>query len=124
MGLKITQNSLRSSACFLVRFWVDFGAQNGAQMDAKSLPTRSWKQLGVGGCFRSRFRPISGRFLTPRTLETHAPMQAAARFPENLLFRLRTEKGPQNEPKNDPKTGPRGLQMDQNGVPNRCWNLD
>ena len=120
MGVKITQNSLQNLARFLVRFWAALGAQNGAQMDAKSLPTRSWKQLGVGGCFRSRFGSLSGCFLTPRTLETHAPMQVGARFPENLLFRLRTEKGPQNEPKIDPKTGPRGLQMGQNGVPNRC----
>jgi len=120
MGLKISQNSLQNFARFLVRFWATFGAQNGARNAPKSFPRASQDALGVGSCFRSRFRPISGRFLTPRTLETHAPMQAAARFPENLLFRLRTEKGPQNEPKNDPKTGPRGLQMDQNGVPNRC----
>ena len=51
-------------------------------------------------------------------------MQAGARFPENMLFRLRTEKGPQNEPQIYTKTAPRGLQMAQNGLQNRCSNFD
>ena len=43
-------------------------------------------------------------------------MQTGARFPENLLFRLGTEKGPQHEPQIDPTTAPRGP---KNGARNR-----
>ena len=72
MGLNITQNSLQNLARFLVRLWVTFGAQNGATNAPKSFPRASQDALGVGSCFRSRFRPISGRFLTPGALETPA----------------------------------------------------
>ena len=44
--------------------------------------------------------------------------------PVALQSRTDVKKTPQNGPKIDPKTAPRGLQMAQNGVQNRCSNFN
>ena len=40
---------------FWLVFGADLGTPNGAKMDAKSFPTRSWSKVGVGSWFRSVF---------------------------------------------------------------------
>ena len=59
----------------------------------------TWFRVSFFACFGTPWDPGNG-----------APMQAGARFPENQLFELGVEKGPQNAAQNDPKRAPGGSQ--------------
>ena len=56
--------SLPMSACFFLcffeRFWEPKWYKNASNIEPKSLPRRSWSQLGVGSCFRTPFGMIFG----------------------------------------------------------------
>ena len=57
-GAKIASKSLRNFASILDAFLLRLGVPKSSEIEPKSLPTRSWSQLGVGSRFRIRFGTI------------------------------------------------------------------
>ncbi len=76
------------------------------KMAPKATPRAAQDTLGARWLPDTASGHVFGDFLAPRTLESHAPVQAGARFSQNQVFELGTEKGPQNQPQNDPKRPP------------------